>query len=450
MTIKLMTDERQGQLLKAAEETIGLMNIGVDANAAMAKVAADNLMNDQEVDLVSHAVNNSRQLALLQTAKPEDREKAFALVEPQRVKAIKPQPETNADTSTELRYGLDDAPASTTVAKIDAPDAVGIGQKVQKQANYHGRRSIDHAAILREGWALGEIPKFAEHVTEHIWADEQRHQHKLAQVREHAQVMQDAIYNELDQLNRVFRSPASPKFALFEQAARHSGVDPAFIDLVYDAGDLELLNVKRASTWIEPGEILDVPREIMDALGSIDRIVNFTKAAGEALAEVDLLKAKYAAEDNRSKGGGQSAGRSGIFGDVKLAPLDIEPTTLSSAEQSVLGVSETPATDVQAFLGTTPPEGAGERRGLMDMLPGSSRQMVGEAGEQMRLKRLLQDKYVGGHSLPEVVDAYNAALAVNPNFGDAELVSYVRQHLGTKGGVPLDLQIRARGDDGAE
>jgi hypothetical protein len=257
--------------------------------------------------------------------------------------------------------------------------------------------------------------------------------------------MQDAIYNELDGLNRTFRSPSAPKFALFEQAARHSGVDPAFIDLVYNAGDLDVLNVKRASTWIEPGEIMDVPREIMDALGSIDRIVSFTKTAGEALADVELLRAKYAAGDERGGKGGK-----GGF-DVKLAPLEVEPQTLSDAGQSVLGLSETPAADAQAFLGSAPPEtGGSERRGLMDMLPGASRQMVSESGEQLRLKRLMQDKYIGGHSLPDVVDAYNAALAVNPNFGDAELVSYVRQHLGTKGGVPLDLQIRARGEDNNE
>ncbi len=459
MTIPLMTDERQGQLMKAAEATIGLMNIGVDGNAALAKVAADQLMNEQEIDLVAHAVNNSRQLALLQTAKPEDREKAFALVEPQRVKAIKPQPETNQETSTELRYGLDDEPAAQTVAKIDAPDAVGIAAKINpKKANYHTTPKVDHAATLREGWALGNVPKFAEHVTEHVWADEQRFQHKLAQVREHAQVMEDGIYNELDVLNRLFRSADAPKFAQFEQAAHHIEIPAAFINLVYDAADLEALNVKRAESWFEADADVVMPSGVMDALGSLQRIVGFTKAASQALAEVDQLKTKYADEDERSgrskrEGGGGGGGKEifNLHPELKVAPLDVEPDTLSGAGQSFLGVSEQPSVDAQAFLGSAPVEaGKGQRTGLMDMLPGEGRQAINQTGEQIRLKRLMQDKYVGGHSLPEVVDAYNAALAVNPNFGDAELTSYVRQHLATKGGVPLDMQIRARGQDSDE
>ncbi len=56
----------------------------------------------------------------------------------------------------------------------------------------------------------------------------------------------------------------------------------------------------------------------------------------------------------------------------------------------------------------------------------------------------MEDEYIGGHSIPEVIEAYNAAMSVNPNFGRAELVSYIRQHLATQGAVPLDLQLRAR------
>jgi len=66
MSEKLMSDERHEHLLKSAEETVGLMNIGIDPNAALAKVAEDKNLNDHEVDVVAHAVNNSKQLAYLQ------------------------------------------------------------------------------------------------------------------------------------------------------------------------------------------------------------------------------------------------------------------------------------------------------------------------------------------------------------------------------------------------
>jgi hypothetical protein len=60
-----------------------------------------------------------------------------------------------------------------------------------------------------------------------------------------------------------------------------------------------------------------------------------------------------------------------------------------------------------------------------------------------RLQSVMSDKYISGADLPDIIDAYNQAMSVNPRFGEAELVAYMRQALATNNAMPLDLLVRA-------
>jgi hypothetical protein len=85
MSLKFMPDSRHDELIKAASECIDLMNMDISPNTALKKVAEDFGMNDKEVVLVSHAVNNSKQLAHLQSADKEDKGSPFPLTNAQAV-----------------------------------------------------------------------------------------------------------------------------------------------------------------------------------------------------------------------------------------------------------------------------------------------------------------------------------------------------------------------------
>lgn len=449
MTVKLMSDERQEQLMKAAEATVQLMNVGVDGDAALAKVAADSLMNDHEIDLVTHAVNNSRQLAHIQSASPEDREKPFPLIDGARVKAIKPEPWTDAERNSGRRYNLQEQPTPNGEAKADAPDSLGIQRKIMKSTptppgreDYHVRPVVDHLKELNKVWGIdstdGELDKNAsarpEYKTEYAWADVQKAQHKVAELRITYTRAHDQVAHGLDVLAGNLRRLDAPKFAQIELAAAHAGIEPALLDILYGQAELENFNEPRATIVKHASARMYVPANVMDYLVSLQTISEQMKVASDAWAALTKLAEK-------EKGGKDEGLLSTSPGVVSVGTGNGGPDLLQGTIQDTLGIGENPTETVQGLMGHTqeaPPERA--------QLSAANRSEVNQADAQVRLKRLMADAYISGHSLPEVVDAYNAALSVNPDFGDSEMTSYMRQHLATKGGVPLDIQLRAAGN----
>ena len=89
MTDRPMSTERRGVLLKVAEECIGLMNMGVNASGALAKLADDNGLNDHEVERVAEAVNNAAQLAHIQQAKGDSKGDSIPLVDTAEAKKLR-------------------------------------------------------------------------------------------------------------------------------------------------------------------------------------------------------------------------------------------------------------------------------------------------------------------------------------------------------------------------
>ncbi len=448
MKTKLMSDERQEQLMKAAEATVQLMNVGVDGDAALAKVAADSLMNEHEIDLVTHAVNNSRQLAHLQSSSAEDKEKPFPLIDGARVKAIKPQPWTNAEQNSGRRYNLQEEPTPNGEAKADAPDAIGIQQNIMKDtpkpkgpADYHVREPVDHLAVLNKEWGISSkdaktAAELPEYKTEHVWADVQREQHKRAELRITFTQARDQVGHTLDVLAEGFRRLDAPKFAQVELAAQHAQVDQQLIDILYEHAGLEQFGEKRAESVKHASTKMYVPQNVLQVVQQLEQIGELMKTAQTAWAE--LVKIADEEDGDRKSKGGQGGGGGAKGGLMQLDPGGSSPDLISGTLQDTIGLGENPTDTVQQMMGhakDVEPSKAhlGERE----------QTDINQADTQLRLKRLMGDQFISGHSLPEVVDAYNAALSVNPGFGDTELTSYMRQHLATKGGVPFDLQLRA-------
>jgi hypothetical protein len=452
----LMEDRRREELVKVASDCIELMNVGVDGDVALAKLAADNMMNDHEVELVAHAVNNSKQLAHLQTSKPEDREKPFPLINVDSVKDIKSQPlqpETNADVNTGDRYGSQEEMGDTTADKQSAPDAVQINKKILKDAaastyvekgDYRLRKAAeDRVGILREAWGIQEVAgRQTTPVNPYL---------KLAafdvcidEARTRAAGARNGCLSLLNKIAGELRRIDAPPFDRIEKAAHAEGVTPQLMDIIYEAAHLD--TERPDLTKVAADENFYVNEREYDIVKDCVRADTMFKEAANAKAAQGALIGK------------KKVAASAIGG--KKEPKDQEPSLMApvpatfdvKADLGEIGkeIAEAPAAfggltseRVSEAAGLEPDASAREIRDVRELISDESKSELQDMEVRSTIEELMQDEYIGGHTLPEVVEAYNAAMSVNPNFGTAELVSYVRQHLATQGAVPLDLQLRA-------
>ena len=431
----LMSDKRHEQLLKAAEETVGLMNIGVDPNAALAKVAADTGLNDHEVDVVAHAVNNSKQLAHLQNNKGGDREAEFPLIDPDSVRAYGDcQPMTNADQNTGNRYGSQETSGDNDEAKIDAPDAVETQDEMEKDAGDYRLRpaKVDHAAVLREGWGIETPYKLASNVDVNPFSHIDYHrigaEEALLRYSRHTNDCMDTMAKVAESM----RLMTAPKWADVEATATKLGASKPTLDLIYELGSLEKFGEARADLTVKTASQVKVSQNVMDLAELCVCADTLWKQAADTHAAYRILdEQRQAAYWNlMPKEAQQYANLSANLGELA------EPIEKSHEEFGGM----TPEVIQSAIGGGTPPAVT------TPTSPSQSiRQEIKNTDARAQLEGLMQDDYIGGHGLPDVVEAYNQAMSVNPNFGRAELISYIRHHLASQGGVPLDLQIRARG-----
>lgn len=463
MPENLMSDSRHAELIKAAEETIGLMNIGVDGNAALSKVAQDQTMNDHEVEIVAHAVNNSKQLAHLQTAEPEDREKPFPLIDPDVVKN-ELQPPTNASTSVGDRYGPQDQPSQNAEDRAEQPDAVGIHKELLEKAaasSYeadelylNGPSQVpDNLQVLRDDWGLQQEKVALAQMKPH--EDQFRPFQKLshyqigieeARVRYLTKVSQ--CIDELQALHTEMRRLDAPEWQEVEKVAHALGAESATLDLAYAAADIEKFGQARADLQVKTAGAIQTTQRVRELADKIVCADTLWKEASDIYAAQQELERQLDQAESGLCQTKQAAGEY-PYSPKELAggsiPVDLGQIA-QEVEQAPRDYFTSPETLIEASGGEVDPKV--EYRTMEDAFDQPFRQGMANTDTRARIEGLMEDDFIGGHSLPEVVEAYNAAMSVNPNFGQAELVSYMRQHLATEGAVPLDLQIRARDKGG--
>jgi len=451
----LMGDQRHEELLKAASECIGLMNVGVDGDIALAKVAEETDMNDHEVELVAHAVNNSKQVAHLQTSKPEDREKPFPLINVDSVKDLKAnklQPDTNAEVNTGDRYAPQEEMGDTTAIKQSAPDAVQINKKVIKDAQVSYTEAGDYRRVkvaedgvakLREAWGIVQPPHKYPTIPENPYLKIAVFDIGIDEARTRAAGARIKCLSLISKLANEFRRVDAPSFIAFEKAANAAGVSADLVDLIYESASLGKFNVGRADlTKTASNANIYVSDRVYDLVKESVRADTFLKEAIDTTAAGMVLesKKKLAAD----KGGGKDGVPSEWFSEK---PFD------SSVSFDIGQIGKEIEEYPEAVGGLSPEllEGAMDAeqktpsslKSVFQATPSGFKHELDAYDVRASINELMQDQYISGHDLSEVVEAYNAAMSVNPRFSKAELISYVRQHLATQGAVPLDLQLRA-------
>jgi hypothetical protein len=476
-----MSDDRHQHLIKCAEQAIGLMNIGIDPNAALLKVARDGELTSNEVLRVSHAINNSKTLSVLANSDANEKDKAF--------------PITNAEVVNQRLYDAD--PASDAAAKKDEKDAeknektdamepklaaaldmpVTNAPKLKRRrkaalesnhdkGSYLAGNKEDHAAAFQN--ALGGPDPLTHKTTKVAVTVGDHHQvkvdisgegrttgnpfHQLTAIKHAADEASlaytkayDIALDGLFKLADEFRRTDSPRFDRIEKLAILSGVSDETIAMLFEAGSLDRLGHKRASGEKLAG-LNDVsPREqsLVDAMHSVEAAYLI---AGEKLAARDLLRAGLENADEYLKTavtiglglGSAAEGVKALSGDIanlpdKMTGAGMDPNDQIDLYGGAAGSVADPSKDK--------PEPLTEETAL----PVSIRQQISNADSRGNIEELLADPYIREHPIQDVVSAYNKVKGVNPNLSTAELSSLMRQSLASEGSLPFDTLARARG-----
>jgi hypothetical protein len=427
MTLEFMSDKRHDQLMKAGEDCIEMMNIGVHPDSALKKVAEDCCMTDKEVTLVSAAVNNSKQLAHLQTADAADKDKPFTL--------------TNAESVIGARSKADlDTLADSSEAKQDQPDAVEIAKKIAaanetyvEKRNYR-KSASDDLDIIREAWG---VKAEARPVCNDKNPYHEAGQWKVAaeQASEEATKARDEAYSCLDKVASAFTRLDAPSWAEFEKVAQNLEIEPLIVDAVYELAGLECPRHAKVAS----GRLF-IDRKMSNLVELVKTANKAMQASSDWLAVKELNLAKVAQLHSKLAGDKGEGGGASRF----LAPLAV-----GSAVGSALKGTQDSLADV-VDMGGEAKDVFSATGGIDAVIPASeasldqsSRQSITNSHSKATVEKLLKDTYIGKHDLPDIVEAYNKAMSVNPRFGDAEVAAFVRQDLATKGAIPLDLMIRA-------
>lgn len=450
MTLSFMPDSRQDVLVKAAKDCISLMNVGSDPNESLYKVAEDAGLNDNEVVLVSHAVNNGALLGHLQEADEDHKGDSFPL--------------TNAKVVIEKREKELRTPQSTKDLETK-PDALDIKDEIAKEASFIERvsyRKIASVSVedIRAELSIPHAIDLPSAELDHPLAAEQR----IKTAMDEASARYTSYYGQaaalVDSLCGEFAKLSAPKFAAFEEAALAAGASGDLVDLIYANGALEGIGQTRLAKTASARTVVVSPavgRLVEDCV----RANTFMKHASDALVELEQLREEFnkvcvkaAAEDEKKQKGPDGYDR--MVGDAfpvwNTASVDISPdkqlAALENAGRAPMDLFSQEGTNeitglANAAIGNVGPTSSIESKGVQD-LGGSFNQSMENIDTAATVQRLMNDDFIKGHSVAEVVEAYNDALSVNPSFSETELKAYIRQHLASQGAMPLDLMLRAR------
>ncbi len=439
-----MSDDRREALVKAAGDCIDLMNLGVEPTAALKKVAADNSMNDNEVVLVSHAVNNAKVLSHIQETKGDDRSKPFPLTDAELVTG-KPL-DGDIETESESAKSRKDQPDATEITKKIASAAVpeftqklaqaACMQSYVSEGSYRG--FTKEAVDLRAAWGLPTDTATPELADEAPYAALSQVKMAIDQATNEAGYHREMACAGVDQLAEVFSKVAHPDYNQFEEAARRAGVSQDALDTIYEFGALEDIGITRSQVKVA-GERMYVSREIADLVKIASSIDEHIDEAANRLAAKNILDELHREQE------------------VKLAALPKAVFDVGGMLDSAESASERAGMlgeDVIKGLGLSGESTGADIMNLRGGMKGEGpeipkidinvRQKLTNADARGKVEELLADEYIGKHNPIDVVDAYNLAMSVNPKFGRAELISYVRQHLANRGAMPLDLLLKAR------
>jgi hypothetical protein len=446
-----MPDDRHDHLYKCAEQVIGLMNAGAKPDAALSKVAHDGGLNPKEVTLVSHAVNNSKTLSHLTNSKADEKGGPFLL--------------TNAEV---VNQQLNDSDQVVPGKEKDVEKERKSDLEKKKEAAawsnqdlnvYLDAPVVDNASVFSQACGIAEpfcaikaaSVKVASDGSVEFTPGRDAHQ-KIGRIRHMADDARtefirarDLAVQSIEKLAGEFRRTDAPKFARIEQLCAHEGCADSTLEVIFDQADLAKYGHKRAEGEKLAG-VLEINRREAQLVRETLHVESLLKSAADHLVQARYYDERYGEIETQLSKLATPSMAAQLADDLVAIPGAVTGTSGSG------GAAGQGAVDFYGSVaGNTPGEKAPEYK-QPNQTPISlhTRQEIANTAGRGQIESLLGDEYIGKHPIQNVVQAFNRARSTNPNLGDAELQSLVRQDLASEGGVPIDTLLRARQAKGTE
>lgn len=430
MSLNPMPVDRHEHLVKCAEQVIGLMNAGTDPDAALLKVARDGQLTSHEIDRVSHAVNNSKTVAVLRSEKGEDRAKPFTLTNADKVKTHLFDESPFAGTTN---GGKKQASASYvdngTYTDAEPEDHAKVAAEVfgkDDQVQTHQKIAFD----IDDGLKVTLVTEGTGRLIDNPFQKLGHLKHRIDEASLEGTRRRDAAITGLEKLSEEFRRVDAPNFRDVEKLAAYLGCSDETLNLIFDGCELERFGHRRAGGEKLAGVAVATPRAHELAKLALHVEKNWREAA-DYNAVRDRLQESYQAIETKLAGDG-----SAIAKEIESLPGQLTGAgTDTKAPVSLIG----------SALGTFSEKGPDVEMADKSPLGVGQRQQLANADTRGALDDVLSDPYVNSHPIQDVVDAFNRLKSVNPSLSGAELGSLVRQALAQDGQLPPDLLARVRG-----
>lgn len=427
--MKFMSPERHEKLMKTAENCLGLVDIGVSPTEALSKLAADEGLNEHEVDLVTRAVNTARQLSHIQASAPGEKETAIELVDAEAVKSSL-QPLTNGNAAKDDAIAGTDTLSQSAFDSMKQPDALDIFENLKTASAEDFRRrkaAPQFTELSKTASSLHETPAKEIFAYKLAALDVQ-----LSEARTREFGARSECEGLITKLAYELNKTAAPSFADVRAVAEAMGVSEGILNLVqHGAGVSEGRGTLRKHA---SGKLIS-PENVHRLAELCVKVAAAINTASDIHAAIEVLEARRDSLDARFRK------QAGWLPSVSVSAKD--PGEMFS---SALGAFDSDDEKVNAsdILGRGG-QGKTYDDDLEDVVMHAGlRQSVENKKRRVELQTLMMDPYISKHEPQLVIDAYNEGVAQYPDISETELKSFMRQYLSTEGAMPMDLMVKMR------
>jgi hypothetical protein len=470
--MQLMGPRRHADLVKAASATVDLINDGYAPDSALLKAAQEHDLNAKEVALVSNTVNNALTVSHLADSEAEAKADPFPL--------------TNADKVTQELFPSHDEDNAThndpTPGKrpegedVESPLSLDPQDQVKKAASARrGRITADpdaytdsgtyhdlddgsaHVKVAAEAFGLGPSPAQARTTVaiglgqmkvsrefhgdptagisgDRLVGNPYAKIRSLEKVAEEARTQyagaRDAAYAKLASLIETFRRTDAPSFARVESLAKHAGVSPGTIEVLWATGELDRVGHARGGQLKIAGVALCGPGEkaAVDGIRELETLWKQAAHCYAAQAEVEANNAEIIPRLAKLAADGVDIGKG----------IKATTDTIGNLPSQVLGddnVGQVVGRAMGTFSENRPDYGAV----VKSPLDVGARQRLANTSASASFVSLLDDDYIAARPITDIVRAYNKVMESKDAAMPDEMVRrLVKEQLAT--GEDLDVQ----------
>lgn len=459
--LKLMSRSRHQALVKAAELCVELMENGADAIEAMKKAARDYNLNQNEIRLVSHAINNSRQVANLQDG--ESRLNEFSLIDPDAVYRQLDEEDRQPVSVSKIKkaalihassqnvfagqndHSVDDSEQNdsadlinvenmgffdrtndddTNEADDEEPTSLIAGEKIRRARN-DLIKSSEYHAILSKVFAIPAQTVIVETYVEPV-DPEHVYRHAIDSAREKYAEARDIMYEAIDRIHAAFD---------------HAEIDPhRLIYLCKEAGIsdfvLKVIAAPVMGRLTEAG-FVKVASQVYAHLASEDEFA-FVQLA--KLAE-DMYEAasSWEAVHRHLKNELAAAEQSFMIGNLSASSIFASDVFQKKTAEAAI---DDKSASFSSWFNTIPGnkyDFVAEKKYKPTEEYKYDEEMV---NHYLQLQEVFADEVIRKYPPREIMNSYRRSQSLGYKLSLPEVIAFIRQDLSSRNAIPLDLYIK--------